>query len=92
MKSVADITNDFIQRKKLSQPSSVKTCGSTFKIHLMKKHGVLLKDRAAKDYLLVKLKFLINTVIFLLMKEKPHHQILKNLSQKLKKKFLRLQA
>ena len=31
MKSVADITNDFIQRKKLSQPSSVKTCGSTFK-------------------------------------------------------------
>ena len=43
MKSVADITNDFIQRKNYLNHRALKHAVVLLKIHLMKKHGVLLK-------------------------------------------------
>ena len=38
--SIEKKQNDFINKKKLSQPSQIKTCGSTFKnLNSKKKHG-----------------------------------------------------
>ena len=43
--------NDFIQRKKLSQPSQIKTCGSTFKnISKEKKAWMLIKESGCENY------------------------------------------
>ena len=43
--------NDFIKRKKLSQPSQIKTCGSTFKnINKNKKAWMLIKEAGCIDY------------------------------------------
>tara|TARA_X000001036_G_C20619400_1_gene782407 strand:- start:551 stop:1456 length:906 start_codon:yes stop_codon:yes gene_type:complete len=43
--------NDFIDRKKLSQPSQIKTCGSTFKnVSNDKKAWMLIKEAGCNDY------------------------------------------
>ncbi len=43
--------NDFIARKKLSQPSQIKTCGSTFKnIDKKKKAWMLIKEAGCLDF------------------------------------------
>jgi len=43
--------NDFVQRKKLSQPSQIKTCGSTFKnISKEKKAWMLIKESGCENY------------------------------------------
>ena len=43
--------NDFIARKKLSQPSQIKTCGSTFKnIDKEKKAWMLIKESGCLDF------------------------------------------
>ena len=43
--------NDLIERKKLSQPSQVKTCGSTFKnISEDKKAWKLIKEAGCEEY------------------------------------------
>ena len=42
---------NFIERKKLSQPSQIKTCGSTFKnINEDKKAWMLIKESGCEDY------------------------------------------
>tara|TARA_B100000963_G_C22615377_1_gene667054 strand:+ start:19 stop:924 length:906 start_codon:yes stop_codon:yes gene_type:complete len=44
-KNIEEIQSDFIKRKKLSQPSQVKTCGSTFKnISKDRKAWMLIKE------------------------------------------------
>ena len=43
--------NDLVQRKKLSQPSQIKTCGSTFKnISEEKKAWILIKESGCENY------------------------------------------
>ena len=43
--------NDLVQRKKLSQPSQIKTCGSTFKnISKEKKAWMLIKESGCDNY------------------------------------------
>ena len=43
--------NELIQRKKLSQPSQVKTCGSTFKnLSKEKKAWMLIKEAGCEDF------------------------------------------
>ena len=43
--------SDLVQRKKLSQPSQIKTCGSTFKnISKEKKAWMLIKESGCEDY------------------------------------------
>ena len=43
--------SDFVQRKKLSQPSQIKTCGSTFKnISKEKKAWMLIKESGCENY------------------------------------------
>ena len=43
--------SDLVQRKKLSQPSQIKTCGSTFKnISKEKKAWMLIKDSGCENY------------------------------------------
>ncbi len=43
--------NDFIKRKKLSQPSQIKTCGSTFKnISNEKKAWMLIKEAGCENF------------------------------------------
>ena len=43
--------NDLVQRKKLSQPSQIKTCGSTFKnISKEKKAWMLIKESGCENY------------------------------------------
>ena len=43
--------NDFIERKKLSQPSQIKTCGSTFKnISAEKKAWMLIKEAGCEKF------------------------------------------
>ena len=43
--------SDFITRKKLSQPSQIKTCGSTFKnISSEKKAWMLIKEAGCRDF------------------------------------------
>ena len=42
---------DFIKKKKLSQPSQIKTCGSTFKnISKEKKAWMLIKESGCENY------------------------------------------
>ena len=42
---------DFVERKKLSQPSQIKTCGSTFKnIDKDKKAWMLIKEAGCQNY------------------------------------------
>ena len=43
--------SDLVQRKKLSQPSQIKTCGSTFKnISKEKKAWMLIKESGCENY------------------------------------------
>ena len=43
--------NDLVQRKKMSQPSQIKTCGSTFKnISKEKKAWMLIKESGCENY------------------------------------------
>ena len=43
--------NEFIERKKLSQPSQIKTCGSTFKnISKEKKAWMLIKEAGCDNF------------------------------------------
>ena len=42
--NIKDKTNIFIEKKKLAQPSKIKTCGSTFKNPKNKKAWKLIKD------------------------------------------------
>ena len=57
---------ELIERKKLSQPSKIKTCGSTFKnINDEKKAWKLIKESAVINFKLEMLQFLKLIVIFL---------------------------
>ena len=50
-KSEIEKTNLFIERKKLSQPNQIKTCGSTFKnINKNKKAWMLIKEAGCTNY------------------------------------------
>ena len=50
-KDIEKIQNDFIERKKISQPSQIKTCGSTFKnINNNKKAWMLIKEAGCTNY------------------------------------------
>ena len=43
--------NDFVERKKISQPSQIKTCGSTFKnISKEKKAWMLIRESGCDQY------------------------------------------
>ncbi len=49
--SIEKIQNEFIEKKKLSQPSQIKTCGSTFKnISDQKKAWKLIKDSGCAGF------------------------------------------
>ena len=48
---IKNIQNNLIERKKISQPSQIKTCGSTFKnINNSKKAWMLIKEAGCTDY------------------------------------------
>ena len=48
---IKKIQNDLIERKKISQPSQIKTCGSTFKnIDNQKKAWILIKESGCNNY------------------------------------------
>ncbi len=50
-KDIEKIQNDFIERKKISQPSQIKTCGSTFKnVNNDKKAWMLIKEAGCTNY------------------------------------------
>ncbi len=50
-KEIEKKQSDFIKRKKLSQPSQIKTCGSTFKnISNEKKAWMLIKEAGCENY------------------------------------------
>ena len=48
---IEKVQNDLIERKKISQPSQIKTCGSTFKnINKDKKAWMLIKEAGCNNY------------------------------------------
>ena len=63
-KNIEKIQSELIERKKISQPSRVKTGGSTFKNFDDQKAWTVIKGRVVINYLLAMLKFLKNIVIF----------------------------
>ena len=51
MKKIEKKQSDFIEKKKSSQPSQIKTCGSTFKnLSKDKKAWMLIKEAGCEDY------------------------------------------
>ena len=51
MKSIEKTQNEMIEKKKLSQPSQIKTCGSTFKnVNPEKKAWMLIKESGCADF------------------------------------------
>ena len=58
--------NEFMQRKKMSQPSKIKTCGSTFKnLNSNQKAWQIIKQSGCDEFEEGVLRFLNNIVIFL---------------------------
>ena len=51
MKSIEKIQNEMLEKKKLSQPSQIKTCGSTFKnVNPEKKAWMLIKESGCTNF------------------------------------------
>ena len=51
IKSIEKTQNEMLERKKLSQPSQIKTCGSTFKnVDSEKKAWMLIKESGCSDF------------------------------------------
>ncbi len=51
MKSIEKTQNEMLEKKKLSQPSQIKTCGSTFKnVNSEKKAWMLIKESGCTDF------------------------------------------
>ena len=77
-KLINEKINKFSKQKKLSQPSQIKTCGSTFKNQKIRKPGSLLKILIVQKSHSVKQAFQANTVIFLSTKAVPPQKISRN--------------
>ena len=79
--------NDFIQRKKLSQPSQIKTCGSTFKnISKEKKAWMLIKESGCENYEEGDAVISKKHCNFFINKGKAKSSDIENLIQKVKRK------
>ena len=68
----------YMENKKNSQPSQIKTCGSTFKNPKNKKAWELIKNSDCNTASFGKASISKNTLTFLLMKEELHPRISKN--------------
>ena len=79
--------NDLVQRKKLSQPSQIKTCGSTFKnISKEKKAWRLIKESGCENYEEGDAVISKKHCNFFINKGKAKSSDIENLIQKVKKK------
>ena len=75
---IEKIQTELIERKKLSQPNRIKTCGSTFKnLSDERKAWMLIKEAGCENFRKVKHQFHKNIVIFLLIMVTLNLQILK---------------
>ena len=79
--------NDLVQRKKLSQPSQIKTCGSTFKnISKEKKAWMLIKESGCENYEEGDAVISKKHCNFFINKGKAKSSDIENLIKKVKKK------
>lgn len=79
--------NDLVQRKKLSQPSQIKTCGSTFKnISEEKKAWMLIKKSGCENYEEGDAAISNKHCNFFINKGKANSSDIENLIQKVKRK------
>ena len=66
MKSIEKTQNEMLEKKKLSQPSQIKTCGSTFKnVNPEKKAWMLIKESGCANFKEGDAEISKNIVIFL---------------------------
>mgnify|MGYP001341384538 CR=1 FL=1 len=79
--------SDLVKRKKLSQPSQIKTCGSTFKnISKEKKAWMLIKESGCENYEVGDAAISKKHCNFFINKGKAKSSDIENLIQKVKKK------
>ncbi len=79
--------SDLVQRKKLSQPSQIKTCGSTFKnISKEKKAWMLIKESGCENYEEGDAVISKKHCNFFINKGKAKSSDIENLIQKVKRK------
>ena len=75
---IRKIQEDILKKKKLAQPSQIKTGGSTFKNPSNQKAWELINKSGCNNFKVGVQKYLKNTATFLLTMEKLHQMILKS--------------
>jgi UDP-N-acetylmuramate dehydrogenase len=87
---IEKVQNELIERKKISQPSQIKTCGSTFKnINGDKKAWMLIKEAGCNNYSEGDAVISKKHCNFFVNNGKARSRDIENLVKKCKKKYLK---